>query len=79
MDTCYISITWLAPKASLGMPEHTHLNLHDQFRTLMVMKLHTQNQRYTSFSFWDLKVLIAFLGMLGHAWPQSCKITSSIL
>ena len=27
------------------------------------MKLNTQNQLYTSFSFWDLKVLIASLGM----------------
>ena len=27
------------------------------------MKLHAQNQLYTSFNFWDLKVLIASLSM----------------
>ena len=31
------------------------------------MKLHVQNQLYTSFSFWDLNVLIASLGMPDHA------------
>ena len=41
------------------------------------MKLHEQNQPYSCFSFWDLEVLIASLGMPWHAWPQSCKITSS--
>ena len=40
-------------KASLGMPDHTHLNLYNQFITLTDMKLHAQNQVYTSFSFWD--------------------------
>ena len=41
------------------------------------MKLHAQNQPYSCFSFWDLKVLIASLGMPWHAWPHSCKIRSS--
>ena len=50
-------------KASLGMPDHIHLNLHNQFITLTDMKLHAQNQLYNSFSFRDFKVLIAFLGM----------------
>ena len=49
--------------ACLGMPDHTHQNLHDQFITLRDLKLHVQNQLDTSFSFWDLKVLIASLGM----------------
>ena len=40
-------------KASLGMPDHTHLGLYNQFITLTDMKLHAQNQVYTSFSFWD--------------------------
>ena len=44
-----ISITVL--KASLGMPDHTHLNLHEQLITETDMKLHAQNQLYTSFSF----------------------------
>ena len=42
-------------KASLGMPDHTHLNLHYQFITLIDIKLHAQNLIYTSFSFWDLR------------------------
>ena len=41
------------------------------------MELHAQNQLNTYFSFWDRKVLIASLGMPEHAWPHSCKITSS--
>ena len=45
------------------MPDHTHLNLHEQLITEIDMKLHAQNQLYTSFSFWDLKVLISSLGM----------------
>ena len=45
------------------MPDHAILNLHDQFMTLIYMKLHAQNQLYTSFSFSDLKVSIASLGM----------------
>ena len=35
-------------KASLGIPDHTHLNLHCQFITLINMKLHAQNQVYTA-------------------------------
>ena len=46
---------------------HAHLKLHVQFVALKDMKLHVQNQLYTSFSFWDLKVLIASLGMPDHA------------
>ena len=41
------------------------------------MKLHAQNQLYTSFSFWNLKVLIDSR----HAWvslPHSRKITLSV-
>ena len=45
------------------MPDHTRLNLHDQFITAIDMKLHAQNQLYISFSFRDLKVLEATLGM----------------
>ena len=29
-----------------GMPDHTHLNLHNEFMTLINMKLHAQNQLY---------------------------------
>ena len=57
---------------------HAHLKFHDQFVTLIDMKLHAQNQYYTSFSFWDLKVLIASLDMPGYPWPCPRKITSSI-
>ena len=42
------------------------------------MKLHAQNQLYTSISFWDSKVLKASLGMHGHVWPQSPKLTWTI-
>ena len=49
------------------MLDHTYLNLHNQFITLIDMKLHEQNELYTSFSFWDLKVLIASLGMPENA------------
>ena len=35
----------------LGMPDYPHLKLHDQFVALIDMKLHTQNQLYTSLSF----------------------------
>ena len=56
-------------KASLGMPDHTHLNLYDQFITLIDMKLDAQNQLYTCFRFWDLKVLITSLGIPGHVSP----------
>ena len=37
--------------ACLGIPDHIHLNLHDQFITLTDMKLHAQNQFYTTCSF----------------------------
>ena len=36
--------------ACLGMPDHI-LNLHNQFITLIDMKLHAQNQIFTFFSF----------------------------
>ena len=52
--------------AYLGMPDHTHLKLHDQFAALIDMKLHAQYQPYTSISFWDIKVLKASFGMLDH-------------
>ena len=71
----YTSISFW-DKASLGMPDHTYLNLHDQSITLIDTKLHVQNQLYTFFSFWDLKVLIASLGMTGHGRPHSSKIIS---
>ena len=57
---------------------HAQPKLHDQFVALIDMKLHAQNQLYNSFSFWDHKVLIAFLGMPGHASPHPPKIISSI-
>ena len=47
------------------MPGHTYLKLHDQFAALIDIKLHSQNQLYTSISFWDI-VLKAYLGMLNH-------------
>ena len=53
------------------MPDHIHLNLHNQFITLTDMKLHAQNQLYNSFSFRDFKVLIAFLGM-----PENAQLKS---
>ena len=34
---------------------------------LIEMKLHAKNQLYTSFSFWDIKVFKASLGIPGHA------------
>ena len=39
-----------------------------QFITLTNMKQHAQNQLYIFFSFWDLKILIACLGMSGHTY-----------
>ena len=36
-------------KASLGMPDHTQLNLQNQCIALIEMQVHTQNQIYTSF------------------------------
>ena len=62
----------------IGFDWHAHLKLHDQFIALIYMKLHTQNQLYTPISFWDIKVLKAFLGMPRHAWPQPPKLTLSI-
>ena len=59
-------------KTYLGMPDHTHQNLHNQFTTLIDINLHAQNQFYTTFN------LMASLGMLWHAWTCSPKITSSI-
>ena len=35
----------------LETPDHTHLKLHDQFITLIDMKLHAQYQLFISFSF----------------------------
>ena len=64
--------------ACLSMPDHAHLNLHDQSVTLIDMKLHAQNQLYTSISFWDIKVSKVSLGMRWHAWPHSPKLTWSI-
>ena len=43
------------------------------------MKLHAQNQLYTSISFWDSKVLKASLGMHGHVWPQSPKLIEQFI
>ena len=42
------------------------------------MKLHAQNQLYTSISFWDLKVLIASLGMSWDTWPTHVKFATLI-
>ena len=39
--------------------------------TLIDIKLHAQNQLYTSFCFWDPKVLIVSLGMPEHAQLKS--------
>ena len=76
MGPRYISITWLAPKVSLGMSNHLHL--HDRFTTLIVMKLYAQNQLYNSINSWDIKVLIPSLDMPGVPWHRSCKALSSI-
>ena len=46
----------------LGMSAHAHLKLDGQFVALIDMKLHAQNQLFTSISFWDIKVLKACLG-----------------
>ena len=45
--------------------------LNNQFITLIDMKLYAQNQLYNSFSFWDIKSLIASLGMLDHTHLKS--------
>ena len=42
--------------ACVAMPDHTQLNLHDQFITLIDMKLHAKNQLCTSNNFWDINV-----------------------
>ena len=56
---------WLA-ESIFGF-NHVHLKLHDQFVALIDgMKLHAQNQLYTSINFWDIKVLKASLDMLDH-------------
>ena len=60
------------------MPDHTHLNLLDQFIPLIDTKLHAQNQLYNFFSSWDIKVLIASLDMPGQPSPHLCKITPSV-
>ena len=39
--------------------DHANLKLHDQFVALIDMRLHSQNQLYTSISFRDIKVLNA--------------------
>ena len=38
-------------RACRGMSDHTHQKLHNQFITLIDMKLQAENQLYTSFSF----------------------------
>ena len=45
------------------MDDDMHIKLHNQVINLIDMKLYAQNQLYILFSFWDLKVLIASLGM----------------
>ena len=52
--------------ACLGMPGCAHLKLHDQFVALIDVKLHAQNQLYTSINFWDIKVLKVSLRMPDH-------------
>ena len=64
---------WFAK--SIFVFNHAHLKLHDQIVALIDMKLHAQNQLYTSISFQDIKVLNDSLGMPGHAWPHSPKLT----
>ena len=64
---------WLAE--SIVTFNHAHLKLHDQSVALIDMKLHAQNQLYTSITFWDIKVLKASFGMPGHAWPHPPKLT----
>ena len=49
---------WLAE--SIFAFNHAHLKLHDQFIASINMKLHAQNDFYTSISFWDIKVSKAF-------------------
>ena len=56
---------------------HVHLKLNNRFVALIDMRLHAQNQLYTSISFWDTKVLKlkTFLGMPGQAEPHPPKLT----
>ena len=60
--------------ACLGMSDHAHLKLHDQFVALINMKLHAQNQK-PPLVFEMLKVLKSSLGIPGHAWPHPLKLT----
>ena len=62
------SATWLAE--SIFAFKHAPLKFHDQFVALVDAKLHAHNQLYKSISFWDIKVLIACLGMPGNVWPH---------
>ena len=70
------SAIWLVE--SIFAFNHAHLKLHYQFAALIDMKLHAQNQLYTSISFRDIKVLKASLGMPGHAWPHPPKFITLI-
>ena len=54
---------------------HAHLKLYDQFSSNLDMKLHAQNQFYTSIGFWDIKVLKDSFDMPGYAWPHPPKLT----
>ena len=56
---------WLAK--SIYAFNHVHLNLNGQFVPLIDIKLHAQNQLYTSIVFEIFKVLKASLGMPVHA------------
>ena len=67
---------WLAK--SIFAFNYAHLKLHSQLAALIDVKLHAQNQLYTSISFWDIKVLKASLGMSGHSWPHPPNFTKSI-
>ena len=49
------------------MPDHAR---HYQFVALIDMKLHAKNQLYNSISFWDIRVLQAFVGMPDHTHPK---------
>ena len=60
------------------MSDHSHLKLHDHFAALIDMKLHAQNQLYTSISFWEIQVLKASLDIPGYAWPHPPKLKWSI-
>ena len=47
----------------LNKPDHIHLKSQHQFVALTDIYQHAQNQLYTFFTFWDLEVLIASLGV----------------